>query len=95
MSTPPFMRAAIASLVLVAIGGALAMSGGSGTAPPSSVPSVVTTPGPTVVAVVPSATSSAAAYPNAAEVKLLNELPAVLRASCVRGRGKTDLAAAG
>jgi hypothetical protein len=80
-------------VAILAIGSALAAS--SALRP--------STPGPTIaaaVSTVPPAASPTPApistsFPNAAEVKLIQTLPAAIRATCVRGRDQVDLLAAG
>ncbi len=90
---------AVPIVVVLAIGGALAASRGPEPSP-SVPPSAPVSAAPTALALVPSAAASSAspsstAYPDAAELRLIGELPAVLRATCGRGRGRADLIAAG
>jgi hypothetical protein len=87
---------AIVLVGILAIGGSLAALSALG---PS------TTPAPSLAVAAPSSASpttstlsvapSDAAFPNAAEAKLLDALPAAIRATCVRGRDQVDLVAAG
>jgi class 3 adenylate cyclase len=89
-------RAAVAVplVLLLALGGALAMSSAFGP-PPSAAPSAIATSAGPSVAALPSVAATSTAYPTAAELTLLGELPSVLQATCVRGRGRADLIAAG
>jgi serine/threonine protein kinase len=84
---------AIALIAAVAIAGSLAASGMlSPAATPSPSIAVVGTPSTTAS---PTPAPSSTAFPTAAEQKLLDTLPAALRATCVRGHDQVDLLAAG
>ena len=87
----PRAAVVIALVLVLAIGGSLALS--QGQAPASTLaPTVAVIPSPTAS---PTPAPSSTAYPTAAEQKLLDTLPADLQKTCLRGLGRGDLQAAG